>query len=167
MSSYDLSAEHAVFDTHRPVISEAYMIPSGNNNQDDPAKLKELNAFADFFKDYIDPGENPMEPVSDIYYPIYEQAADFVVLQPTTTTTTTADDRVDEDSSTLDRFPILGFLALSIYWRDMMKNILPPGTEGIVIVFENPCNPTFTYEIVSPTLRFHNSVVQTALIWTL
>ena len=87
----------------------------------------------EWYKDYIGPSKDPMEPISDIYYPIFEQAADLVVLP----------------SPNQESFPILGFLALSIYWRDMIKDILPLGMDGIVIVFENPCNPTFTYEIVS------------------
>jgi len=40
-------------------------------------------------------------------------------------------------------------LGLSIFWRDLITDILPRGTEGILMVFENPCNPAFTYEIVS------------------
>jgi len=45
------------------------------------------------------------------------------------------------------RHRIGGLLSASIYWRDMLKGILPPGSDGIRVVFENPCNPPFTYQI--------------------
>jgi len=101
-----------------------------------PSWKNSANTFVEWYKDYIGPSKDPMEPISDIYYPIFEQAADLVVLP----------------SPNQESFPILGFLALSIYWRDMIKDILPLGMDGIVIVFENPCNPTFTYEIVSSNM---------------
>jgi hypothetical protein len=31
---------------------------------------------------------------------------------------------------------------------------LPPGSDGIVIVFENECNPTFTYRIDGPSVTY-------------
>lgn len=47
-----------------------------------------------------------------------------------------------------------GILALSSYWRDKIKDILPKGSDGVVIVFENPCNPTFTYQINGPSVVY-------------
>lgn len=35
-----------------------------------------------------------------------------------------------------------------------MRNILPNGSDGIVVVIDNPCNPSFTYEINGPTTRY-------------
>jgi len=96
-------------------------------------------AFADWFKDYIDPGEEPMEPVSDIYYPIIDKI-DSV--------------RIIDSTYRQEEHDVVGFLALSIYWLGFMKNILPEGSEGIVVVFENPCNPSFTYELIGPDVRY-------------
>jgi hypothetical protein len=36
----------------------------------------------------------------------------------------------------------------------MIENILPPGSDGVVIVFENECNPTFTFEIFGPEVVY-------------
>jgi hypothetical protein len=47
-----------------------------------------------------------------------------------------------------------GILGLSFYWRDMIRDILPPGENGLVVVFENECNPTCTYQINGPTVEF-------------
>jgi len=49
---------------------------------------------------------------------------------------------------------VVGILSQSVYWRDLIKNILPEGSDGIYCVFESPCNPTFTYELNGPTVRY-------------
>jgi hypothetical protein len=48
----------------------------------------------------------------------------------------------------------LGFIGISIYWRDLLTDLLSPGSNGIVIVFENSCNPTFTYQVNGPDVTF-------------
>ena len=35
----------------------------------------------------------------------------------------------------------------SIYWREFMKNILSEGRKGAVVVLDNPCCPSFTFQI--------------------
>jgi hypothetical protein len=47
-----------------------------------------------------------------------------------------------------------GFIAISIYWRDMLTNLLPPGSNGIMIVFENECNPTFSFLVNGPDVDY-------------
>ena len=32
----------------------------------------------------------------------------------------------------------------------MFRNILPPGARGVVVVVDNPCNPSFTYVLDGP-----------------
>ena len=49
---------------------------------------------------------------------------------------------------------IAGIMSQSTYWRDFIKNILPHGSEGYLTVFESPCNPTFTYEINGPDVKY-------------
>jgi hypothetical protein len=46
-----------------------------------------------------------------------------------------------------DQHKVVAMLTTSVYWRDVIKGILPPGSHGTVVVFENPCNPSFTYQI--------------------
>jgi hypothetical protein len=36
----------------------------------------------------------------------------------------------------------------------MIKNILPHGSNGILAVFESPCNPTFAYKINGPAVKY-------------
>jgi hypothetical protein len=131
-----------VLKTKRAVITEAYMIPDFNNAE----QLAETQAFADWFGEFVRPGEDPMEPVSDIYYPILTSMRDSVSVDIM--------DKVDMDDPENN---VVAILALSIYWRDTLKQILPPGSNGIVVVFESPCNPSFTYRIDGPDARYLGS----------
>jgi len=69
----------------------------------------------------------------------------------------------DEEEYDPAQHSVVGSVTATLFWRDLIKNILPPGTNGVVVVFENPCNPTFTYQINGPTVAFlgrgdyHNS----------
>jgi hypothetical protein len=51
-------------------------------------------------------------------------------------------------------YQLLGFLTVSVYWRDILANILPRGDNGLVVVFENECNPTFTFQLDGPNVTF-------------
>jgi hypothetical protein len=48
----------------------------------------------------------------------------------------------------------VGVYSISIFWRDLINNILPHDSDGIVVVFENACNQTFTYEINGPEVHY-------------
>jgi signal transduction histidine kinase len=52
---------------------------------------------------------------------------------------------------------IKGLFGLTIYWRDTIKGILPLGSNGVVVVFDNPCNPSFTYQIDGPEVSYMGS----------
>jgi hypothetical protein len=45
-------------------------------------------------------------------------------------------------------------MAITIYWRDVLTNLLSPGSDGIVIVFENECNPTFSFQVNGPDVDY-------------
>ena len=49
---------------------------------------------------------------------------------------------------------IVGVLAATVYWRDIVRNILPPGMNGIAVVFNNSCTKSFTYQINGPDVVF-------------
>jgi hypothetical protein len=101
----------------------------------------ENEGAAEYFIDFISPDEEALEPASDIYYPIIEDATDSFNL-------------FDGGSYNPEDHKLVGILSLSIYWRDFIKNILPTGSDGILVVFENECNPTFTYQINGPTVAY-------------
>ncbi|CAB9518478.1 Receptor-type guanylate cyclase gcy [Seminavis robusta] len=123
---------------HQTSISRAYMVASEN---DDPAIKVENEAWADYFSNYISPHEEAMEPLSDFYYPMVPDMLDqrALSLEP------------DYDPT---QHQVVGIMSQSVYWRDMIKGILPDGSIGVVAVFTSPCSATFTYEINGPTVRY-------------
>jgi hypothetical protein len=132
----DPSTDTSIFNTSRVSITPAYLIYVEGNDE-----LNERNEIeADWFKDYLLPGEEPMEPVSDIFYPVLANAADHVSTRNKTGSNN-----------------VVAILALSVYWRNELKNILPTGANGVDVVFENPCSPTFTYRLNGPTAVYRGS----------
>jgi hypothetical protein len=138
----DDSTVENVFNTRLATISRAYMIYVEGKDA-----INELNDIdADWFKDYVQPGEETRAPVSDIYYPVLSNAADDVTIQGLNSTA------VNETDSN-----VVALLSLSVYWRDMLTNILPTGADGVDVVFSSTCSPTFTYRINGPTTSYRGS----------
>ena len=57
------------------VISSAYLFA----DPDDPVAVAEAEQMAGWFKDFIPPEENAMEPLSEVYVPIIDQTQSVVV----------------------------------------------------------------------------------------
>jgi hypothetical protein len=124
-----------VLNTKQVSIIPPYLIHVEGNDE-----VNESNEIeADWLKDYVQPGEETMEPVSDIFYPVLANAADDVTIS----------DRANND--------VVSILSLTFYWRDMLKNILPTGANGVDVVFENPCSPSFTYRLNGPNVTYRGS----------
>ena len=63
----------------------------------------------------------------------------------------------DENGTTVDHtenLEVVAIFQLAIYWKDTIKDILAEGSDGIVVVFSNPCNPTFSYQINGPEVVY-------------
>jgi hypothetical protein len=45
---------------------------------------------------------------------------------------------------------LLGVLTITGFWRDFVTDILPPGSNGIIVVFQNDCGQQFSYQIWGP-----------------
>ncbi|KAL7569517.1 hypothetical protein ACA910_013892 [Epithemia clementina (nom. ined.)] len=124
-------------EVHKVTLSKAYHIAYPGDSSLDA----ENQAWADYFSPFITTGENPMEPLSDLYYPIIEDAVDWRNVR--------GDPNYDPS-----KHRVVGIFAQSVYWRDMIKNLLPDGMIGILAVFESPCNPVFTYEINGQSVKY-------------
>jgi Adenylate and Guanylate cyclase catalytic domain len=48
---------------------------------------------------------------------------------------------------------VVGLIVATLYWRDLIRNILPDGSNGIHIVF-SICSVDFTYEINGPEVKY-------------
>lgn len=78
-------------------------------------------------KGYTGPDEDPTEPLVVIYYPILARDEVQVHLNVT-----------DDDPE------LLGIFVLAVFWRQLIRDILPPGSVGITVVFENDCGQALT-----------------------
>ena len=135
------TSEDVVVKTHRAAFSSAYMILSPDASEDEKEFIQNE---ADWLSLYLPPDEDPMEPVSDLYYPILPSGID------------TYNQNSDETFDPLNQ-TFAGMLAMTFFWRDTIRDILPTGSDGIITVFKNPCNPTFTYQINGPVVEYLGS----------
>ncbi len=131
-----------MIETHLVTITEPYMIAWPW----DTAKLEENEAEAEWLAQLLEPGENPNEPISDIYYPVIVEALDNVYHR---------EESREGENYTLAENHVGAYLALTIYWRDALRDLLPEGSAGVAVSFENTCDvPPFTYEITGPTPKY-------------
>jgi hypothetical protein len=109
-------------DTLRVVINKVTNLPDIN----DPAAVAEAAASSSWASSFIGEDEDENEPMSDY---LSNHSINDVTIDT---------DDVEE--------PAVGF-ALTFYWRDLITNILPPNSKGVIVVFENTCDQVFTYRI--------------------
>jgi hypothetical protein len=100
--------------------------------RDIPDEVANAEYWADVYSGWVSSGDDPMEPVSDIIYPVIDELKSI---------------QIHEDGNNTSNQTIVGILSSSFYWRDVLKNILPSGREGLVVVIDNPCKVPFTYQI--------------------
>ena len=147
----------AVFETHKVSISKAYLIHDPTN--DDPATIASDEADAAWMSDFLTTDEDPMEPISDYFYPVINKGAIHQldlndVVSDTDSSGSSNSDSNNNNKYNVDDNDVVALLSVSVYWRDTLKNILSEGINGLVITFENECNLPFTYQINGPTVKF-------------
>lgn len=71
------------------------------------------------------------EPFIDIFYPITNYDEDAVVT-------------ADSIGNTINN-EVVGVVAVTLFWRDILQDCPPGGIDGMHVVIENTCNQTFTY----------------------
>jgi hypothetical protein len=101
-----------------------------NPDLNNPEEVDAAQLDADWLYPRIHPDEEPLEPVSNLYFPIRDNV-----------------NSVDTDPN---EYPPVGVFAVTFYWRDMIGDILPTSAKGILVVVDNPCSATFTYRIDGP-----------------
>jgi hypothetical protein len=113
-------------------ITEAYLLPDPDN----AIQVEETALWIEWLRNFVTPQEDPSEPVSDIYYPFYNVTDTVAPPQPPS-----------------QHLPV-GILTGTFFWRDMIVDIMPQASDGIVVVFKNTCNVDFTYQIDGPKTTF-------------
>jgi hypothetical protein len=88
-------------------------------DENDPTSVEEAFYSIEWFADYVEAGQDPSEPISDLLYPIFENAADQVEIFDS------QGNRMDEDGN------IVAMMIVSIYWRDLIEAVCILGTYSI------------------------------------
>lgn len=104
LSATMIPSFEAVFGSQKVIISAAYQLP----DPDDPVEVEEAEFSTLFFSDFTVPGQDPSEPISEMYYPIVDSAVSSLW---------TPSDPEDENNK------LVGILALSIFWADAIKEV--------------------------------------------
>ena len=144
LSETNIDAVSTALYQHRIVISEAYLLPDPL----DPVAVAETEIWMEWLSSFVQPGEPYDEPASDLHFPIFDQLDQ--IRAPSSLVV--ADDNNDKYDPS--EHSVVGTLTATLFWRDVITDILPAGNDGTVVVFENPCNPTFTYQINGPSAVF-------------
>lgn len=102
-------------------------------NESDKMGVMMAEAGKAWAKPYIRPDDDPSEPICMTMYPIYNSM----------------------ESKRLDvtkELPIVGMLQYGFFWRDLIRNILPLGSDGVMVTFNylNNCGVPFTYRLDGP-----------------
>lgn len=104
--------------------------PHMNPDVNDPEDLAEAQANAAWLSDKIHPDDEPLEPVSELYFPIH--------------------DNLNNVRTPRGMVAPVATFAVTLYWRDMIRDILPESARGIVVEVDNPCAASFTYRLDGP-----------------
>jgi Adenylate and Guanylate cyclase catalytic domain len=99
-----------------------------------------MEIWSGFFASFLPPEENAFEPMLDVYYPIINDVSPNAVLEG------------GSNNATSTR--AVGMLVIPTYWRSFIRNILTEKSDGIVVVVENPCAQSFTYQIFGPRVVY-------------
>jgi Adenylate and Guanylate cyclase catalytic domain len=83
---------------------------------------------------------DPFQPIMDISYPIVDDVSRVDL---------TASDDYEPSNHTL-----VGLVTVCVYWREIFSNALPPDSLGVVIVVDNECTDSFTYQINGPNVTY-------------
>jgi hypothetical protein len=130
-----------LYDNLPELIDRKRVVISAPNLPDveDEVAMSQTESTNGWAKDFIPSYEDPTEPYAEIFYPIIDLPPDAVTI---------SEDKDFGDTA------VVGIFGLSIYWHDLIRNILPEGSRGIVCVFENTCGKSFTYKMHGPEVEY-------------
>jgi hypothetical protein len=111
-----------------------------HKTSDNAEQVAETEYYADWLKTFISPDERADEPISELLYPVINRVDKVRVAG--------AVDYKPENNQ------IVAILSGNFYWRSLIRNILPGGSNGVRLVFSNPCTNSFTYQINGPNVAY-------------
>jgi hypothetical protein len=131
--NYDINSFPPLAGGFNNTISTKRPSLTGFNLLDVPAPFAEI--AHGYLEKMIPKDESPSEPVTSLVYPIIDQ--DGLDLQ------------LSEDD--INNGDVVGTISFGFFWRDLLRDILPESSQGILAVTEISCAQMeplgFTYEI--------------------
>jgi hypothetical protein len=125
-----------VISKRKAAISTPYMVPNPNN----PEALVEYEIWCEYYLYFLSPDEECMEPMAEWNYPILDTVDEIEIMSA---------------DSYPDGFEVKAMFAIEFRWRSYITNILPKGSNGFILVFENKCeDDVFTYRIDGPKVTY-------------
>mmetsp|Transcript_2519 Transcript_2519/g.6009 ORF Transcript_2519/g.6009 Transcript_2519/m.6009 type:complete len:729 (+) Transcript_2519:76-2262(+) len=117
------------------VENQRVVITPPNNIYDDTSDdltIYIAEIIANWAREYISDDVDATEPIGGFWIPMYDSLDSFRL------------------NITKDQKPV-GMFYSAFFWNEMISDILPRGSEGIVVVFSDDCGPSFTYQLDGPT----------------
>ncbi|CAJ1945036.1 unnamed protein product [Cylindrotheca closterium] len=116
------------------VDNQRVVITPPNNIYDDQADdlaIYIAGVIVNWAREYVSDDVDVTEPIGGIWIPMYDYLDSFRL------------------NIAKDEKPV-GLYYSAFFWRDMISDILPIGSEGLVVVFSDTCGPSFTYQLDGP-----------------
>lgn len=142
----------------------AFIGSLSNIPSQDPNEVFNSSDLVDFWNDhivqYVGNEDNPHEPFGDIYCKSEARRAELLSYRILLTLHLSF--LISHIDPILGSFAesvqnpgnpeekVAGTIAVTYYFRDLLRNILPDGSDGIVAVMENDCGQIFSYQINGP-----------------
>lgn len=129
----------------RPVVSTPILLPGYKGTRGRPTKI---NNWVDLSVDTGNDQQTGLdsaignvsesgEPASSIHYPILAGASDSVIAS-----------NYSNGGGAVSQ--VVGFLSVITHWSEILTNVLAEGSNGTIVVFDNPCSSSFTYVVNGP-----------------
>lgn len=118
----------AAFDERRVTITQNGVIVTDPENE---AQVTSAAGTAAWRAQHLHPDEDSTEPASTMHYPMFNNL-DSIRLD------------LDQEQSAV------GVFLYVFFWRDLIRDILTSDSNGVIVVFEHACGPSFTYRLDGP-----------------
>ncbi|KAL3926182.1 MAG: hypothetical protein SGBAC_013575 [Bacillariaceae sp.] len=115
-------------DNQRVVITPVDNI---YDDQADDLAIFIAGSIVNWASEYVYDDEDATEPLGGIWIPMYDYLDSF---------------RLNLEK---DQKPV-GMYYTAFFWRNIINDILPMGSEGLIVVFSDTCGPSFTYQLDGP-----------------
>jgi hypothetical protein len=132
------TASEVNMQEHKPVMTVPYLLADTSN----PDQYEQDIVDAEWLSTYVPELkiEEAMQPFFDFQFPIIADAYNKIQWM--------------DGTYSKEDHKVVALLGIGIYWSYMIRNILPQGSNGILVVFESACTQQFTFEVKGPDVEY-------------